>query len=207
MYRIIGSDGKEYGPVSAEQLRDWIKQGRVNASTQILEEGTTNWRPLSEFTEFIGPAAAAPGPASFSQPMAGGLAIPSQADALQKVSGPATGLIVTAILGFLTQATSLVMNVVGAGMSASQMNQMPPAWAAMFSGTVAIVSSIIGILFGVVVLIGAMKMKKLENHGFAMAASIIAAVPCVSPCCFIGLPIGIWAIVVLMKPEVKNAFH
>jgi hypothetical protein len=29
----------------------------------------------------------------------------------------------------------------------------------------------------------------------------------VSPCCFIGLPIGIWALIVLAKPEVKAAFH
>jgi hypothetical protein len=40
-----------------------------------------------------------------------------------------------------------------------------------------------------------------------MAASIIAMIPCVSPCCLLGLPIGIWALVVLMKPEVKSAFH
>jgi hypothetical protein len=50
-------------------------------------------------------------------------------------------------------------------------------------------------------------MKKLESYGLAMAASIIAMIPCVSPCCLLGLPIGIWALVVLMKPEVKSAFH
>jgi hypothetical protein len=52
-------------------------------------------------------------------------------------------------------------------------------------------------------------MLKLQNHSLAMAASVIAAIPlpCVSPCCLIGLPIGIWAIVVLMKPEVKSAFR
>ncbi len=52
-----------------------------------------------------------------------------------------------------------------------------------------------------------MKMKKLESYGLAMAASIIAMIPCLSPCCLIGLPIGIWALVVLSKPEVKSAFH
>ena len=38
-------------------------------------------------------------------------------------------------------------------------------------------------------------------------ATIIAMVPCISPCCLVGLPIGIWALVVLMKPEVKAAFR
>jgi hypothetical protein len=27
------------------------------------------------------------------------------------------------------------------------------------------------------------------------------------PCCIVGIPFGIWAIVVLSKPEVKRAFE
>ena len=65
----------------------------------------------------------------------------------------------------------------------------------------------IGIIVSGFILFGALKMKRLENHGLAMATSVVAAVPCISPCCLIGLPIGIWAIVVLLKPEVKSAFH
>jgi hypothetical protein len=57
------------------------------------------------------------------------------------------------------------------------------------------------------ILFGGLKMQKLENYGLAMAASIVAMIPCISPCCLVGLPIGIWAVVVLSKPEVKNAFH
>jgi len=52
MYKIIGADGKEYGPVSSEQLRDWIQQGRVNLQTQARMEGGTDWKPLSGFPEF-----------------------------------------------------------------------------------------------------------------------------------------------------------
>jgi hypothetical protein len=40
-----------------------------------------------------------------------------------------------------------------------------------------------------------------------MTASILALAPCISPCCLVGLPIGIWALVVLSKPEVKSSFH
>ena len=49
-------------------------------------------------------------------------------------------------------------------------------------------------------------VKKLESYTFAIIATIIAMVPCISPCCIVGLPIGIWALVVLNKPEVKGAF-
>ena len=52
MYKIIGADGKEYGPVSAELLRDWIQQGRVSLHTQARQEGSTDWKPLSGFPEF-----------------------------------------------------------------------------------------------------------------------------------------------------------
>ena len=98
------------------------------------------------------------------------------------------------------------MNLAGASfMAGSRMPQ--EAWANMFSGTIGVVSSIIGILVSGVIFLGAMKMKKLESYGFAMAATIIAMVPCFSPCCVLGLPIGIWALVVLLKPEVKSAFH
>ena len=61
MYRIIGVDGREYGPVSAEQLRRWIAEGRANSETQVAVEGSIAWRALGSFPEFspaFGPASA-----------------------------------------------------------------------------------------------------------------------------------------------------
>jgi hypothetical protein len=52
MYRIIGTDGKEYGPVSEAQLREWIAQGRANADSQVSIEGATDWKRLGSFPEF-----------------------------------------------------------------------------------------------------------------------------------------------------------
>lgn len=52
MYRIIGSDGKEYGPVTAEQLRQWVAEGRINALTKVQAEGETEWKALAEWVEF-----------------------------------------------------------------------------------------------------------------------------------------------------------
>jgi hypothetical protein len=73
-------------------------------------------------------------------------------------------------------------------------------------GSLGIVQNIIGGIVGVVVLLGAAKMQKLESYQFALTASIMAMVPCISPCCLFGLPLGIWALVVLNKPEVKSHF-
>jgi len=54
MYRIIGKDGQQYGPVTAEQLRGWIAENRANAQTLAHVEGAAEWKPLSSFAEFAG---------------------------------------------------------------------------------------------------------------------------------------------------------
>jgi hypothetical protein len=64
MYKIIGADGREYGPVTAEQLSQWIREGRANAQTKAQSEGSAEWKSLGEFAEFADALrAAAAGPA------------------------------------------------------------------------------------------------------------------------------------------------
>ena len=69
MYKILGSDQKEYGPVSAQQIIQWINEGRANGATLARAEGTENWLPLASIPEFAAlfpgqpvPAAVPPGP-------------------------------------------------------------------------------------------------------------------------------------------------
>src|SRR4051812_8859588 len=57
MFTIIGGDGKEYGPVSVEQLRTWMNAGRVNLDTKARTLGSEEWRRLGEFAEFSTPEA------------------------------------------------------------------------------------------------------------------------------------------------------
>jgi hypothetical protein len=54
MYKIIGADGREYGPATAGQLRQWIAEGRANAQTQTLAPGAPEWKPLGALPEFAG---------------------------------------------------------------------------------------------------------------------------------------------------------
>ena len=71
MYKIIGADQKQYGPISADQIRQWISEGRVNGQTIACAEGSEDWKPLAQFSEFglgVAPAAAAK-PPSFTGPM------------------------------------------------------------------------------------------------------------------------------------------
>ena len=129
----------------------------------------------------------------------------NRAAAMGQLKGPAIGLMVTAGIGAAFQALGLVLNLMGAGMGAlSQGNQGLPN---MMSGGIGAVFNVIGLVMAVVVFMGASKMKNAESYGFAMAAAILAMIPCISPCCLLGLPLGIWALVVLLKPEVKAAFQ
>ena len=72
MYKIIGADGREYGPITADQLREWIAEGRASAQTWALAEGAAQWKPLTEYLEFapaLGrtpPPLSAPGPISIT---------------------------------------------------------------------------------------------------------------------------------------------
>ena len=56
MFTIIGGDGKEYGPATAEQLRSWINAGRANLETKAKLADETEFRRLGDFPEFGGPA-------------------------------------------------------------------------------------------------------------------------------------------------------
>jgi hypothetical protein len=71
MYKIIGADGKEYGPVSAEQLRQWLKEGRINSQTRVVAEGGTDWKAFGDCPEFADPAA--PKPPPFTAHPSGGI--------------------------------------------------------------------------------------------------------------------------------------
>jgi len=55
MFKIIGADGQQYGPVSADQIRQWIAQGRANAETLAQAEGSAEWKRLGDFPEFSSP--------------------------------------------------------------------------------------------------------------------------------------------------------
>ncbi|HEY2951566.1 MAG TPA: CD225/dispanin family protein [Verrucomicrobiae bacterium] len=76
MYKIIGADREEYGPVSADQIRAWLIEGRADGRTMAQAAGSVDWRPLSAFPEFEAAlagasAARASAPPPVTPPVAG----------------------------------------------------------------------------------------------------------------------------------------
>jgi hypothetical protein len=136
-----------------------------------------------------------------------GSAYPSSS-ALEQVNGPGIGLIVTGALGIVFTLGRMAMMLAGIGLGAMQSSSSDAE--KMFAGmmgTFGVAFGVIGLIGGLIVLYGGIKMRKLESYGLCMTASILAMIPCLSVCCIIGLPIGIWSLVVLSKPEVKNFFR
>ncbi|MGD0745170.1 MAG: DUF4190 domain-containing protein [Verrucomicrobiota bacterium] len=96
-YTIIGGDQKQYGPVTGEQLRQWILDGRLNAQSQAKAESDAEWRPLSAFPEFAA-ALGARSSASHAPPPMTPIPPPIPAN----TSGLAVTSLVLGILGLLT---------------------------------------------------------------------------------------------------------
>jgi len=108
MYKIIGADQREYGPVSADQIRQWIKEGRANATTLIQTEGTPGWRPLSAFPEFGTPpiAPTVQPPYASTRSKTNGYAIAGLILGLLSCTCPCAGCLV-AVLGIIFSCIAL----------------------------------------------------------------------------------------------------
>jgi hypothetical protein len=69
MYKIRGGDGNDYGPVTSEQIIQWLRENRINGQSLVQVDGSTEWEALSSFPEFTPHLTASP-PAPPPVPMA-----------------------------------------------------------------------------------------------------------------------------------------
>lgn len=221
MYKIIGGDQKEYGPVSSDQIRQWIRDGRINGQTQAKLEPGGQWQPLSAFAEFAdalgagvpGAPTIAPGPVSMPPstfPVGGG----SRDAALNAVKGPAIALIIVAALGIGLFFLGAIRNFLGGAMlHQTAPTNLPPEWQSFYQSMEKMqgpAEGAVDLFFAAMnglVLFGGIKMLRLESRTLGIVACIIAMLPVtISCCCILGLPFGIWGLVALNKPEVKSHF-
>lgn len=66
--------------------------------------------------------------------------------------------------------------------------------------------AIAGLFFlaDVLVILGGLQMVRGRKYGLALTGSIVAMINCA--CCFLGFPFGLWALIVLLRPDVRNLF-
>lgn len=69
-YTILGTDGNQYGPVTAEQFRAWAREGRVGGDTQVWRSDQPAWMAAAALPELglASTPATAPTPISIAAP-------------------------------------------------------------------------------------------------------------------------------------------
>ena len=130
---------------------------------------------------------------------------PAGSNAKDALNVPSILLLVSGGLGVLLRLAGMVG---GSNPMMAKLASDPKfaQYAAMSSGPANIIGNLVGIALSGFVIFGALKMRNLQGHGLALGAAIVSIIPC-SGCCCIGLPVGIWALVLLLKPEVKGQFQ
>lgn len=130
-------------------------------------------------------------------------------EAASALTGPAIGLMVASGLSFLVGLLDLLFRILGVGLMAGASAGRGVSAAQATGHTLGVILGgiidVLSMLLPVVIIIGSIKMMKLQNYGLAMTSCILGMVP-LHCCCFLGLPFGIWGVVMLNKPEVKDAF-
>jgi hypothetical protein len=125
-------------------------------------------------------------------------------EAREQLRIPALGIKITAVVGAVLQFAWIGMLILGVGGEMVQGGE--DAMPVLFGGGIQIAGSFLGILVGIFLWIGATRMEALRSYNLCLVAAILALIPCLSPCCLITLPFGVWALVMLIRPEVKEAF-
>jgi len=147
MYRIIGSDQKVYGPVSAEKIRQWMTEGRVVISTLALAEGGTVWKPLFSFPEFT--PATQPPPA-VPQPV---VVPPPHYVSSQQTNSMATAGFIFGIISLIPCCCSpfifAILGIIFSIIALNRANQLPNQTGKTMA-IVGLICSILGLFGGVV---------------------------------------------------------
>ncbi len=123
-------------------------------------------------------------------------------EVLQKLRTPALALTIVAVLEWVAL---VAVSIPLAYWGASHDRQAPAEALLGVTGPILAVIAIMLLGMSTLMLWGAVKMRRGEGYSLAILACILAMV--MAPANLVGLPVGIWALVVLLRPEVKTAFR
>ena len=213
MYRVQGSDLKEYGPVTEGQVREWIAENRLNRFSMARKEGDPAWRLLDQFPEF---AAALQSQPLLTSP-GSEVPAPDPERARRLLKGPSLALLLMGTVGLVITLSGFVARdwLVDALVRAtSTLPAAGPAdqlglWKTERSRSLGLrdyARGLAGVAINGVMIAGALAMRRLENRNLALAAATFALIPC-QCCCCVSIPFGVWALLMLNRPEVKQSFR
>ena len=181
-YKFIGGDGKEYGPFSAEQMRDFLAQNRLTAQSQVSADGGP-MQPAANYPEIVGGSSAGIG-----------TAVPAPAPA---VSVPPPGA-APAPAPAPSQPSHQPYPQKAAAPVGSQTNHM--ALTGMICGIVSLVMlcccyglpfNILGIVFSIIGLNKANKTPNKDGKGMAIAGLICSGISILAAIAFLVLGVAV----------------
>jgi len=134
------------------------------------------------------------------------------AAAKSKVLLPGIALIVVGSLGLLIMGAYALLNIYL--LSTGELDLAPPPemqgpeapWF-MVGAYASMAVIFLNPLFQILVILGGVAMVRAKGKGLAVTGAVLSIIPCFgSSVCFLGIPFGIWAVVVLADPNVKRLF-
>ena len=132
----------------------------------------------------------------------------SRDEALSKTNLCAIFLYIAGGLSVLNHLYSIVAALSGANLNPFAVNGPPvnesQRMVIMIAG---VVGGIVGITLDTLVITGAWNLQKLKSFPLAMTGAIIACIPCCGPCLLLGIPFGIWALVLLNDARIRPHFQ
>ncbi|MGA2867048.1 MAG: DUF4190 domain-containing protein [Verrucomicrobiota bacterium] len=184
MYKIVGADGKVYGPVDLEQLRQWAAQGRVNPQTRVQAEGAAEWQAAAEIPEVQAALAAAGfgAPPSVPQPSSPPAPATGQASGLA-ITSFVLGLLSLLCLGLLTGLPAIICGHI----AHARARRLPAQYGGAGLAIAGFVLGYVGLVLSLVVLPAMLLPALARAQGQAQSAS------CQNNLKQIGLAFKIWA--------------
>jgi hypothetical protein len=117
------------------------------------------------------------------------------------VMAPGIAMMVLGVLGFFVAVWYVVQAIYDVRLFGDPpANAGTPGYKAAHYGII-----VTGFLWSFIVTFGGYCLMSLRNHGMAKFAAVFAMLPCNS-CCFLGIPVGIWALIQLNNADVYNQF-
>ena len=153
-YRVLGADGKEYGPVPAEQVRLWVSEGRVHANSLVRPGEADEWRPISTLPDFRAAFGARPPT----------MAVSLRGRPIKQVNSCAvTGLILGVVsvtlcscccVGIPLDVLGVVFSIIGLVQISNNPDTQEGTGLAVTGLVLSLISLCSGLLFGCLVLLG-----------------------------------------------------
>jgi hypothetical protein len=119
-----------------------------------------------------------------------------------KVKGPALGLIILGGIGVVLGLWGLIFGGGAPEDVDPQLREFAESIEKFSRGL-----GVLNILASAFLVWSGLQMKALEGWGVSLAGCILVMTPLAGCTCVIGLPIGIWGLIVLFNAEVKAAFE